>query len=178
MKLLTVAALLCAMMVLTMAVANSHLVKRSNGCPYRWTRHSDRCFYYVPTTMSWARAERNCLSMGANLASVHSIREYQKIQRLTAHYGYPQIWIGGTDAPQEGIWLWSDGTSFHYSHWCPGEPNNDRNQHCIQMNYGDSKCWDDLRCDAHLPSSTYTEDYKHSATQLDTCAVVIVVHIT
>ncbi|XP_039463469.1 ladderlectin-like [Oreochromis aureus] len=153
MKLLVVSALLCGLMVLTTAAPNSHLVKRSTDCPPGWTRISDRCFYYVPTVMSWARAERNCLSMGANLASVHSLSEYQTIQSLTAHYGYPRTWIGGTDAPQEGIWLWSDGTSFHYSHWCPGEPNNvSHNQHCIQINHGDSKCWDDLGCDRHLPS--------------------------
>uniref|UniRef100_A0A3P9DIB5 C-type lectin domain-containing protein n=1 Tax=Maylandia zebra TaxID=106582 RepID=A0A3P9DIB5_9CICH len=134
--------------------AKSHVVKRSPRspcCPGGWTKYGHRCFFFNSTVASWADAEK-LLVHGANLASVHSIREYQKIQRLTAHYGYPQIWIGGTDAPQEGIWLWSDGTSFHYSHWCPGEPNNFHNQHCIQMNYGGSKCWDDVWCDAHLPS--------------------------
>uniref|UniRef100_A0A669BN03 Ladderlectin-like n=1 Tax=Oreochromis niloticus TaxID=8128 RepID=A0A669BN03_ORENI len=152
MKLLVVSALLCGLMVLTTAASKSHLVKRSNGCPPGWTRISERCFLFVPTAMSWARAERHCLSMGANLASVHSSSENRMIQSLTAHHGYPETWIGGTDAPEEGIWLWNDGTSFHYSPWCPGEPNNDRNQHCIQMNHGDSKCWDDMGCDRHLPS--------------------------
>ncbi|XP_005462756.2 ladderlectin [Oreochromis niloticus] len=102
--------------------------------------------------MTWARAERNCLSMGANLASVRSSSEYQVVQSLTGRHGYPETWIGGTDAPQEGIWLWSDGTSFHFSAWCRGEPNNLGNQHCIQMNFEGSKCWDDLQCDEHLPS--------------------------
>ncbi|CAI5686054.1 unnamed protein product [Oreochromis niloticus] len=152
MKLLVVSALLCGLMVLTTAASKRHLVKRSTGCPFGWTRNSDRCFLFVPTAMSWARAERNCLSMGANLASVHSGNEYKTIQSLTAPHGNPKTWIGGTDAPQDFIWLWSDGTSFHYSSWCPGEPNNDRGQHCIQMNYGGSKGWDDVQCNEHLPS--------------------------
>lgn len=42
--------------------------------------------------------KRNCLSMGANLASVHTSAEHQLIQRLTAHNGYGVTWVGGTDA--------------------------------------------------------------------------------
>uniref|UniRef100_A0A668SHS3 C-type lectin domain-containing protein n=1 Tax=Oreochromis aureus TaxID=47969 RepID=A0A668SHS3_OREAU len=101
MKLLVVSALLCGLMVLTTAAPNSHLVKRSTDCPPGWTRISDRCFYYVPTVMSWARAERNCLSMGANLASVHSLSEYQTIQSLTAHYGYPELGLEGLMHPRK-----------------------------------------------------------------------------
>lgn len=52
--------------------------------------------------------KRNCLSMGANLASVHTSAEHQLIQRLTAHNGYGVTWVGGTDA--SGVFFF-----YHYN---------------------------------------------------------------
>ncbi|XP_039883222.1 type-2 ice-structuring protein-like isoform X3 [Simochromis diagramma] len=169
MKKLTACAIFCAIIALTMAAslqcaeprdkaeeflapAKSRVVKRSTDCPRGWTWISGRCFRYVPALMNWANAEINCLYMGANLASVHSSWEYREIQRLTAPYGYTEAWLGGTDAPNEGIWLWSDGSRFNYRRWCSWEPNNMFFQHCLQMNYRGSKCWDDLWCNYHRPS--------------------------
>ncbi|XP_065326095.1 ladderlectin-like [Pelmatolapia mariae] len=124
----------------------------SSGCPHGWNRFKRRCFVYIPRPMNWAQAERNCLSMGAHLASVHSSSEYHHIQKLTGPHGYKETWIGGTDASGENVWLWSDGTPFQYAHWCPGEPNNAFKQDCLQINNSSSKCWDDLECGLHRPS--------------------------
>ncbi|XP_070710716.1 type-2 ice-structuring protein-like [Pempheris klunzingeri] len=164
MKMLMVSVLLlCAMMPLIRAAAlqdaevkeehKARIVKRST-CPSGWVAYSGRCFTYFPRQMSWAKAEKNCQSMGGNLASVHNVQEYHEIQRLIVSitYDYKPTWIGGSDAQEEGVWLWSDGTLFQYKNWCPGEPNNYHSQHCTQMNFGATKCWDDLSCGAHLPS--------------------------
>ncbi|XP_041635860.1 galactose-specific lectin nattectin-like [Cheilinus undulatus] len=167
MKMLTVFALLCVGMALTGAAAvpeeekettqdqveESVLFKRSS-CSGRWSEFNGRCFRFSPKRMTWAKAERRCLSMGGNLASVHSTEEYHAIQHLimTTSYDYREAWIGGSDAQQEGFWLWTDGSPFSYVNWCPGEPNNlGRYQHCLQMNFGGGKCWDDLSCGEHRP---------------------------
>nr|XP_033465116.1 type-2 ice-structuring protein-like [Epinephelus lanceolatus] len=112
MKMLIVSALVCAKMVLTRAAAppeetpqdetESRLVKRSTACPWGWSLLGGRCYRYVPTLMTWARAERNCLSMGGNLASVHNIQEYFNIQRLISQVTYHShpAWIGGSDAQE------------------------------------------------------------------------------
>uniref|UniRef100_A0A3Q4H4G4 Type-2 ice-structuring protein-like n=1 Tax=Neolamprologus brichardi TaxID=32507 RepID=A0A3Q4H4G4_NEOBR len=146
MKLLVVAALLCGLMVLT--TASDYRFNMSSGCPHGWSRFNLRCFVYVPRSMSWGQAERNCKSMGGHLASVHSSDEYRHIQKLTGDHDYKETWIGGS---YEKVWLWSDGSSFHYTHWCPGEPTGG-NQNCLQINYTPSKCWDDLECGVHRPS--------------------------
>uniref|UniRef100_A0A3Q2TCF9 Ladderlectin-like n=1 Tax=Fundulus heteroclitus TaxID=8078 RepID=A0A3Q2TCF9_FUNHE len=130
------------------------LVQRSS-CPPGWSPINNRCFLYVPIRMSWARAERNCLSMGAHLASVHDLDEYHQVQSLitTATYKSGRTWIGGTNAQETSIWFWSDGSHLHYTNWCDGEPNNaEGRQHCLQMNYSDEKCWDDDTCSVRLPS--------------------------
>ncbi|XP_039678903.1 galactose-specific lectin nattectin-like isoform X2 [Perca fluviatilis] len=166
MKVLIVSLLVCALMALTTAAAvpeaepgqkieplvqegKSHIVERSSSCPRGWTRYSGRCFLYVPTAMTWSNAERNCQSLGGNLASVHNVQEYQEIQRLIVKTTFEskETWIGGSDAQQDSIWLWSDGSHFIHVNWCRGLPDNYQGrQHCLQMNYGEGKCCDDVEC--------------------------------
>ncbi|XP_028424739.1 type-2 ice-structuring protein-like isoform X2 [Perca flavescens] len=141
MKMLAVSVLVAAMMALT--TGEDHVVKRSTHCENGWSLYGGRCFRYFPGSTSWAVAERSCRSSHAHLASVHNRDEEHWIQRLA---GLNLAWIGGSDAQQEGFWFWSDGTPFNYVNWCGGEPNNDRGQHCLQINYTDHKCWDDDNC--------------------------------
>ncbi|KAM9335354.1 type-2 ice-structuring protein-like [Symphorus nematophorus] len=149
MKLLTVFALVCALMVLTEATAKSQLVKRSIKCSNDWFKINGRWFRFVPRAMTWAQAEKNCQSMGANLASIHSLKEYRQIQSLTG----VETWIGGSDAQEPHQWFWSDGTRFNYNNWCPGEIQSGRgSQNCVQINYSAKKCWDDDVCSERKPS--------------------------
>ena len=39
---------------------------------------------------------------------------------------------------QDRVWFWSDGSSFDFSNWAVGEPNNwrGRREPCIMMNWG------------------------------------------
>ncbi|XP_041634834.1 type-2 ice-structuring protein-like isoform X2 [Cheilinus undulatus] len=158
MKMLTASSLLCAVMALTTAAALSGAVVPvhdvGHSCPGGWNLIIDRCFLYVPREMSWARAEKNCQSLGANLASVHRAEEYHGIKKMISDrtHGHPETWLGGSDSEEEGVWFWSDGSPFSFSYWCRGEPNNRLKQHCLQMNHGDDKCWDDEKCHHGLPS--------------------------
>uniref|UniRef100_G3N746 C-type lectin domain-containing protein n=1 Tax=Gasterosteus aculeatus aculeatus TaxID=481459 RepID=G3N746_GASAC len=152
MKTLTVTALLCAIMALTGA-AERHLVKRSSFSSH--VCYNGRCFRFIPREMTWAKAEKNCLSLGGHLASVHSVLEYHEIQKaiMSSSFHHPSTWIGGSDAQEENQWIWSDGTRFDYTNWANGEPNNLRgHQNCIQMNFGDAKAWDDCNCLNKRPS--------------------------
>uniref|UniRef100_A0A3B5R1K5 C-type lectin domain-containing protein n=1 Tax=Xiphophorus maculatus TaxID=8083 RepID=A0A3B5R1K5_XIPMA len=121
---------------------------RSLSCPSGWTLINSRSEVISNNI-------RNCLSMGANLASVQDLNEYNQIQIIitAAGHGAKQAWIGGTNAQEESIWLWSDGSRFNYTHWCSGQNNNDGgNQRCLQINYSGAKCWDDLGSNHNLPS--------------------------
>ncbi|XP_028267881.1 ladderlectin-like [Parambassis ranga] len=114
--------------------AESNAVKRSTSCPSGWTPFKGRCFIFVAHPMMWAQAEKNCIALGGHLTSVHSHDEHYDLKKLTP--GYSLTWIGGSDgANSEGYWFWSDVTTFSYTAWCPGEPNNHRYQHCTVMNY-------------------------------------------
>ncbi|XP_013889185.1 ladderlectin [Austrofundulus limnaeus] len=149
MKLATLPLLLCVLMFLSVSEGWSWF------CPRGWASFSGRCFKYTPTPLTWALAERNCLSEGANLASVRSVGEYRAIQRFIFRVTHrsESTWIGGSDSAQERMWLWSDGKPMKYTNWCPHEPNNvGQKEHCLEMNHAGRKCWNDLPCARRLPS--------------------------
>ncbi|XP_039677218.1 ladderlectin-like [Perca fluviatilis] len=150
MKVLIVSLLVCAMMSLTRAAEKSYIIKRSSSCPSGWTGYNGRCFLYVPTAMTWADAEKNCLYHGGNLASVHSFEEHQVIQSMILRktHTYSVKLLGGSDAQQEGSWFWSDSTPFRFNFWSPGQPDN---AHCLLINFGDQKKFDDQPCSYSLP---------------------------
>uniref|UniRef100_A0A3B4YG67 Type-2 ice-structuring protein-like n=1 Tax=Seriola lalandi dorsalis TaxID=1841481 RepID=A0A3B4YG67_SERLL len=170
MKTLAVLVLLCTVMVQTgtarkvnpdkgpffllyFASGRRNQFRRASFCPVGWTAIRGRCFRFVSAATSWGKAEKHCQVIGGHLASVHNAAEYRKIQKmiLKATRGFPQTWLGGSDCQDEAIWLWSDGTPFNYMH-CGTFNNGWWNQHCLQMNYGANKCWDDVKCSSHLPS--------------------------
>ena len=62
------------------------------------------------------------------------------------------IWTGGYRAaggskPWTGMWKWSDGSSFSFSKWGKGEPNNHgvRDELFILSNWGKRGAWNDAR---------------------------------
>ncbi|XP_017289097.1 ladderlectin [Kryptolebias marmoratus] len=158
MKMPTLPLLLCALVLLN-GVAESQGTRRF--CPRGWSRACGRCFKYVSRHLTWAQAERNCLYMGGNLASIRSHSEYRAVQRIMSHciHNLPSVWIGGSNAAQNNVWLWSDGRRMTYTNWCRGEPNNHgRIEHCLEMNHGGGKCWNDLNCHLRKPSVCVLKD--------------------
>ncbi|XP_028262340.1 type-2 ice-structuring protein-like [Parambassis ranga] len=153
MKALTVSLLVWAMVSQARAEEQSRLVQRSTPCPAGWTEIGGRCFCYVPAQLTWSQSEKNCQRKDANLASVHNANEYYEIQKMIAHatHSFGRTWLGGTDCQEEGVWLWTDGTPFDYRH-CGKFDNRWWRQHCLQMNYGTNKCWDDVQCSQKHPS--------------------------
>ncbi|KAK6323702.1 hypothetical protein J4Q44_G00060410 [Coregonus suidteri] len=110
-----------------------------SSCPPGWLEYGARCFMFVRSGKTWMNAERYCVHFGANLASVHSSEEYhfvQEVIRLQTE-DFTPAWIGGFDAVQNRVWLWSDGSKFDYRNWLMGEPNNAGGREpCMMMNFG------------------------------------------
>ncbi|CAI5686093.1 unnamed protein product [Oreochromis niloticus] len=127
MKLLTASSLLCAMMAPT-AADEWYIVRKSASCPYGWTEYNDQCFFYVSAPVASGDAQRNCQSMSANLASVHSLEEYQLIQKVISDGSKAsgRTWIGGSDG-QQGYRLRPPGRAVHHSQKArPNEPGADQ----------------------------------------------------
>ena len=90
------------------------------------------------TTKSWDDARSECQNDGADLASVTSSEENSFVTTFT----HSPAWLGGYLDGSE--WKWTDGSTFDYTNWDVGEPNNSGgNQDRIQTNWGIIGIWDD-----------------------------------
>ncbi|XP_031150862.1 galactose-specific lectin nattectin-like isoform X1 [Sander lucioperca] len=121
-------------------------------CPPGWTQFGSRCFSFNFKGKSWVDAENFCKSKGGNLASIHSVEEYEFLRTFINQISGEnrRTWMGGFDSVKEGEWMWSDGSTFDYKSWAPGQPDNTGGiEHCLEMNYQDK--WNDYLCDKVLP---------------------------
>ncbi|KAK9962411.1 hypothetical protein ABG768_007780 [Culter alburnus] len=129
--------------IFSMGNAQGDLAKK---CPNGWAIFGLRCYKYISQPANWIRAERNCQSLGANLASVHNKLENNFLLSLLPTPS-TRSWVGAHDGVQDGQWLWSDGTVFGYTNWCSGEPNNHQQpENCLEINFSTNRCWNDARC--------------------------------
>ncbi|KAL7392037.1 hypothetical protein ABVT39_018624 [Epinephelus coioides] len=128
------------------------------SCPDGWTMFDTRCLLYVPETMTWAEAEHNCQSgngaYDGNLASVFEEYYFDEIQEVMQKAGHKsgQVWVGGSKAPGDSSWSWSDYMSPNiFPNWCSGEPSK---ENCLKINFEEnaSGCLEGSPCDAELPS--------------------------
>ncbi|XP_028280920.1 galactose-specific lectin nattectin-like [Parambassis ranga] len=122
------------------------------GCPPGWTQFQARCFSFQNRQEAMADAESICLSLGGNLASIHSITDNMFLRELvhTASGSYSAAWVGGHDGVKEGQWMWTDGSKFDYQIWGQGEPNNVGEEDCLHINFR-GEYWNDGQCHWRFP---------------------------
>ncbi|XP_028447511.1 galactose-specific lectin nattectin-like [Perca flavescens] len=121
------------------------------SCPPGWTPFGSRCFSFNIQKKTWTDAEDFCKAAGGNLASVHSAEEYDFLKTYIHQVAgeIERTWMGGFDSVQEGVWMWSDGSTFDYTSWAPGTPDNVGGvEHCLENFKGK---WNDNSCPKTLP---------------------------
>ncbi|XP_067219590.1 ladderlectin-like [Chanodichthys erythropterus] len=135
--------LLLLFVIICMGNANVNLDEK---CPFGWKNFGVRCYKYFSQSVDWITAERNCLSLDANLASVHHKPENDFLQSLLPSSS-TRSWIGAHDGIKDGQWLWSDGSEYDFTNWCSSEPNNSGGpENCLEINFSTNRCWNDKAC--------------------------------
>ena len=130
-----------------------------------WTDGSSYEAFLVPGGITWSAAEANAVALGGHLASIHSQAQDDFVFNLIDSQAFwqPNVpgqgtyeygpWIGGE--LEGGAWDWSDGSTFQYSNWAPGQPDDyDGVEDAIQF-YGFtiSDTWNDENGNYSYPSS-------------------------
>ena len=100
-------------------------------------------------------ATTSCAAINMTLPIVHSDTENDKLKDFLKREGVDKIWLGASDAAEEGSWVWQDEKKMNFSNWGSGEPNNGRGagEDCLLTTYGSWKAnlpsgggWNDERC--------------------------------
>ncbi|MEM9111215.1 MAG: C-type lectin domain-containing protein [Planctomycetota bacterium] len=82
-----------------------------------------RVYLLVQGKMSWTQAKAACEQLGGYLACLNDKSEHRFVFEKLINGKKIAAWIGGTDAQQEGKWVWLDGTDDYWV-WNKKEPNN------------------------------------------------------
>ncbi|XP_071361590.1 ladderlectin-like [Trachinotus anak] len=120
---------------------------RFHFCLDGWQSFGGSCYFLANDPESWTNAESFCAGYDGSLASVHSIWEYNFLQRMVRTGGHTFAWIGGYYF--EGNWRWEDGSRFDYHNW-ETAGSTDIYQ-CLQLNTQGSKGWSNHGCSMQFP---------------------------
>lgn len=130
-----------------------------------------RGYVFCDALLSWQDAQDHCAQAGWRLVRMDSVEENDWVRAtsvlelgLTSN---AQLWLGATDAAEEGLWRWTDKTVFSvqgkpegglYSSWATGMPRaGDALANCALMVPASGPGWSDADC--ALPSAFVCEDY-------------------
>lgn len=115
------------------------------------------CYVTEATLLSWPDARLSCRARGEgwDLAAIDGAATNEHLAGLITS----EAWLGGSDADEEGTWLWViDGTPFWsgsgatgspvngaFANWNSDEPNGGGNSDCVRF-VATAGTWADLEC--------------------------------
>jgi hypothetical protein len=102
-------------------------------CETPWQRYDsvgDRCYLQEFLPREWASAEQRCVDLGGHLVAIDTANELG----VLAEWVGPEVWIGGTDAPVEGTFVWTNGQPWSFASWKDGLPADPGgNKDCVML---------------------------------------------
>lgn len=111
------------------------------GCEDGWTKFESNCYKAFKEEVDFSTAEGKCNSFGGHVTSIHSVAENDFISKLNSA---SKLWVGATWTGKK--WVWKDGTSWEFTHWWFGEPNDPNKEPCIGQWKDRKSKWNDVKC--------------------------------
>ncbi|XP_050960672.1 C-type mannose receptor 2-like isoform X1 [Labeo rohita] len=114
---------------------------------------SSKEFVPVMEEKTWTDAQKYCRQYHTDLASVKNQSENDQIQNIIT--STKQAWIG-----LHRLWVWSDNSTSTFTHWKPGEPNENNNRHniCTSIDIKHyPRQWTDEKCSEEYPFVCYDD---------------------
>ena len=112
-----------------------------SSCPTGWVKWRQSCYILLPEKMNWMQAEAACKRPGSNLIVPESKEENDFIFEWAVK-GNDGMWIGCTDAAQEGVWL-CGGQPAKFTNWYSSSPHNDASLNYARMTVFNEGFWSD-----------------------------------
>lgn len=71
--------------------------------------------------LSWTAGKERCEALGGHLVTIADEAEAAFVAELCdGRY----MFLGASDAGEEGQWAWVDGSPWSFTHWMKGQPND------------------------------------------------------
>ncbi|XP_005387016.1 PREDICTED: macrophage mannose receptor 1 [Chinchilla lanigera] len=121
-------------------------------CPTQWWSYAGHCYKIHKEAKKIQRdALTACRKEGGDLASIHTIEEFDFIISQLGYEPSDELWIGLNDIKIQMFFEWSDGTPVTFTKWLRGEPSheNNRQEDCVVMK-GKDGFWADRACEHPL----------------------------
>ncbi|XP_052252963.1 perlucin-like isoform X3 [Dreissena polymorpha] len=122
-------------------------------CPAGFESLEQSCYVILKVVGTYDEAQTYCEMVGASLAVIRSREEENLIDsyihRHMSQIQEDQIWIGGTDLLQEGMFLAPRNQEvLTYFNWATGQPDNyGKGEHCLAIFRDDAQLrWNDQFC--------------------------------
>ncbi|CAJ0936814.1 unnamed protein product, partial [Mesorhabditis belari] len=116
-------------------------------CLNGWSSFSSSCYKVFERKLIHSDAESYCQQEEAHLVSIHNFAENSFVFRLSKDTGSWWTWIGlQRNSVDRARFEWTDGSSVHFTHWSPNEPNQ-LQETAVAMNLRHPdllKKWNDL----------------------------------
>ena len=120
-------------------------------CPCTFQTFSDHSYLFCDNVaLQWQWAEFVCDSRGYNLATINSEEENLFVYSTAIVLNAGRWWVGLNDRDQEGVYEWSSGESANYLNWGIGEPENEADDDCVELNAFGDETWNEVSCSENL----------------------------
>jgi len=118
----------------------------SGVCAHGWQTMGLKCYYFSgqATVSTYSAGEAKCRALHprAYLVSIHSKQENDWIADKTETY---LTYIGASDRTTENVWQWSDNSTWGYTNWDLGQPDDwDNGEDCGIIHQDGT--WRDIPC--------------------------------
>ncbi|GMS86897.1 hypothetical protein PENTCL1PPCAC_9072, partial [Pristionchus entomophagus] len=128
-------------------------VPSSNDCENFEDDNDDGvCYQIITNAQNWQDAQNACRNIGANLASIHNVKENSFLRRLAVSNGAVNgVFIGATTSGKGNKFGWIDGSDWDYDNFYPGFPVDGQGD-CLAMDtFSSSGEWMNMPCSSKLP---------------------------
>ncbi|KAK9981644.1 hypothetical protein ABG768_001168 [Culter alburnus] len=101
-------------------------------------------FFISSESKNWSESRQYCRDRGTDLVIIDT----EEKQRHITSFLKESVWIGLSDTENEGNMKWVDNSPLKQGFWFKGEPNNDGNEDCIELDPEKDPVnnWNDLPC--------------------------------
>lgn len=119
------------------------LAMLESGVTLEKVQYGGHTYAVVTQGANWEDARAFCLALGGDLVRLDDRDETVFVADLAREAGLDRIWLGASDAADEGMWVWPDGAGCLVVDWHPREPNGGTRENFAEM-LTQSRTWNDI----------------------------------